>query len=89
LKQPSKENWKNHLTKENFFALVLVDPQISCQNSQTKSQLLFALDQTTTALVHAYSINSDSFKQQKDAYFDLMAMTHLLEKSVINYELSI
>ena len=48
---------EKYLQKEAFFALVLKDHQISCQNAVTKSQLLFALNSTTTLLVHAYRLN--------------------------------
>jgi hypothetical protein len=40
-------------------------------------------------VVHAYSINQETFKRNKNFYFDLLAMTSLTKDDVVKYELKV
>ena len=66
---------------------MLCDPQISCQNPVTKSQVLLALKSTTTAVIHAYQLGLKPSEMKKDVYFDFMQMTKLMEADIVKYEL--
>jgi hypothetical protein len=77
------------LYREAFFALILEDPQISCQNLLTNSQLLFSLKRPTKVLINTFSVSLESFKRNKELFFDMLAMTSLTNDEVVKYELSV